>query len=608
MSLINTVLQASSVLMNSQNSQWQREREYERGQTALEVEKIRQEHQLKMTYLQQELQQNAREQDRIRQAEQRGSELINQAHLDGAKIRDSERYLRGTWKEAHFGSEQPPYVIFCINPLQDLNPLKEEAFRIAPFQRTYDNFKTRNAAYVGRLFSTITISETFKSEAEARSFFYRELNCPCIIVYGIFTGTGFGIYALTAGMSPDQLRIDGKKVTDWGVRIEKLWDISYNTIHAIKQKALDDAIKQIKKKAAETDTALPTNPELLRQKAVELRGRFDVLEGLELYTDTHVGLCVQVMLDNYFSYFPRQVYEVKTPAFLEAKQRELTRLGIWEALKTSLLERYEVLKGRQELDLKISTDDVVCIDKLLLKAQEFRNDLENVLRNIKMNSAIEIVKSDFKYSTIKNPDFPYANLPTDIQSFYLAFDDVCVRWEQKNKENKGSIVFYPIFASKLGYLDYCVVHGVRKKIFYKDKFIVLGEINDQSRFGFFIDNPNNMVIYNTWDSYESLQINFNTFFKLFCYCLGVHYWPRMITQIIHKDIDKLFRFEQQKQLFITSLEPLIKGFSVDIFQKLVIEKRDDKMPILYRHDFNDDKPDEILIKPVYAIDLIKTKS
>ncbi|WP_298355293.1 WG repeat-containing protein [Runella sp.] len=314
----------------------------------MEIEGIRQEHQLKMTYLQQELQQNAREQDRIRQAELRGGELINQADLDRAKIRDSERYLRGTWKEAHFGNEQPPYVIFCTNPLQDLNPLKEEAFRIAPFQRTYDNFKARNAAYVGRLFSTITISETFKSEAEARSFFYRELNCPCIIVYGIFTGTGFGIYALTAGMSPDQLRIDGQKVADWGLRIEKLWDISYNTIQAIKQKALDDAIKQIKKKAAETGNALPTDPELLRQKAVELRGRFDVLEGLELYTDTHVGLCVQVILDNYFSYYPRQVYEVKTPDFLEAKQKELTRLGIWEALKTSLLERYEVLKGRQE--------------------------------------------------------------------------------------------------------------------------------------------------------------------------------------------------------------------------------------------------------------------
>ena len=60
MSLINTVLQASSVLMNSQNSQWQREREYERGLTAIEIEKMRQEHQLKMTYLTQEFQKNSR--------------------------------------------------------------------------------------------------------------------------------------------------------------------------------------------------------------------------------------------------------------------------------------------------------------------------------------------------------------------------------------------------------------------------------------------------------------------------------------------------------------------------------------------------------------------
>ena len=503
MSLINTALQAASVLMNSQNSQWQRERENERGLTALEIEGLRQEHQLKMTYLQQELQQNAREQDRIRQAELRGGELINQAHLDGAKIRDSERYLRGTWKEAHFGNEQPPYVIFCTNPLQDLNPLKEEAFRIAPFQRTYDNFKARNAAYVGRLFSTITISETFKSEAEARSFFYRELNCPCIIIYGIFTGTGFGIYALTAGISPDQLRIDGQKVADWGVRIEKLWDISYNTIHAIKQKALDDAIKQIKKKAAETGNTLPTDPELLRQKAVELRGRFDVLEGLELYTDTHVGLCVQVMLDNYFSYYPRQVYEIKTPAFLEAKQKELTRLGIWEALKTTLLERYEVLKGRQRIQLSPKTELKLEIDtennSSRTKNKEFCEVDYTTLRESKYDVEWEIKdrdgnwrkiftfspqQIDFKILPYTNPDYywPTSNLHRCVDGEYQNSDKpYTYEWPNFSEEILG----VQKYGSKYGFINSCgeevipclwdSANGI------KDDYLVVSKINGYER-------------------------------------------------------------------------------------------------------------------------------
>ncbi|MEI7581347.1 WG repeat-containing protein [Runella sp.] len=172
------------------------------------------------------------------------------------------------------------------------------------------------------MFSVITTQEGFSSDDEVLHFYNRELNCPCIVIYGEFTGASFVVNALYAGMEQNQIKFEGNKPKNLGAKVLRVWEVSYKTIETLKQ--------------------------TYSQKG----DKYGWLEALETYTETHVGLFIQLMLDNLFSYSPRHVYEIKAPLFLQEKEEELTRLGIWEALKKTLLERYEVLKGRQKVHVK----------------------------------------------------------------------------------------------------------------------------------------------------------------------------------------------------------------------------------------------------------------
>lgn len=332
MSLINTVLQASSVLMNSQNSQWQREREYERGQTALEIEKIRQEHQLKMAYMTQEFQKNSRwEEANLRTIDQRQyqeNEYLLRAHQQRLERMKVSYYTPTKWVGTRLPHAPAPFVIISLNPHQEHNPFKTEVVRIAPFSRIAHRLKERNQEHVNCLFSVVTTQEGFSSDDEVLDFYNRELNCPCIVIYGEFTGASFVVNALYAGMEQNQIKFEGDKPKNLGAKVVRVWEVSYKTIDSLKQ--------------------------TYAQKG----DKYGWLEALETYTETHVGLFIQLMLDNMFSYSPRHVYEIKAPLFLHEKEEELTRLGIWEALKTSLLERYEVLKGRQKLYLQNEKEEV----------------------------------------------------------------------------------------------------------------------------------------------------------------------------------------------------------------------------------------------------------
>ena len=332
MSLINTALQAASVLMNSQNSQWQRERENERGLTALEIEGIRQEHQLKMAHLTQEFQKNSRwEEANLRTIDQRQyqeNEYVLRAHQQRLERMKVSYYTPTKWVSECLPHAPAPFVVISLNPHQEHNPFKTEAVRIAPFSRIAHRLKERNQEHVNHLFTVVTTQEGFSSDDEALLFYNRELNCPCIVIYGEFTGSSFVVNALYAGMEQNQIKFEGNKPKNLGVKVVRVWEVSYKTIDSLKQ--------------------------TYAQKG----DKYGWLEALETYTETHVGLFVQLMLDNMFSYLPSHVYEIKAPLYLQEKEEELTRLGIWEALKISLLERYEVLKERQKLCLPNEKEEV----------------------------------------------------------------------------------------------------------------------------------------------------------------------------------------------------------------------------------------------------------
>jgi len=119
MSLINTILQASSVLLNTQNIQRQDEREYDRSLTALEVEKIRQEGQLKMAYMTQEFQKNSRWEEanlrKIDQHQYQKDEYILRAHQQRLERMKAHYYPPGDWVKLCLPNAPAPFVIISLN-------------------------------------------------------------------------------------------------------------------------------------------------------------------------------------------------------------------------------------------------------------------------------------------------------------------------------------------------------------------------------------------------------------------------------------------------------------------------------------------------------------
>lgn len=318
---ISPLLQASSIYLNSKNIKRQQKNLEEQVHSSLALEKLRQEGQLKMAYMTQEFQKNSRWEEanlrKIDQHQYQKDEYILRAHQQRLERMKVSYYTPTEWIEKRFPHAPAPFVIISLNPYQEHNPFKTEAVRIAPFSRIAHRLKERNKEHRNRLFTVVTTQEGFSSDDEVFDFYNRELNCPCIVIYGEFTGSSFVVNALYAGMEQNQIKFEGNKPKDLGADVVRVWEVSYKTI----------------------DT--------LKQSYAQKGDKYGWLEALETYTETHVGLFIQLMLDNLFSYSPRHVYEIKAPLFLREKEEELTHLGIWKTLKTSLLERYEVLRKRQ---------------------------------------------------------------------------------------------------------------------------------------------------------------------------------------------------------------------------------------------------------------------
>lgn len=231
--------------------------------------------------------------------------------------------------------------------------------------------------------------------------------------------------------------------------------------------------------------------------------------------------------------------------------------------------------------------------------QEIRFEVQCAIKRIESSPIIGLDIIKIKPSTRTNFPKHWSYLSEDVKNFYLAFDKVSISWKEKatNKPQSemrtGSLIFFPI--CEMDKTDYTneVTTGIPERIIADYKFRVLGAIDFQNFFGFFEDAPDNIVVFNRpGGCFESLQIDFATFLKLFCFSLGFHYWVRMITQLISLSGNSL---EQQRQLYISTTEQIIPEFELTIFEDFYKSMRNSKLPTHYTEVYKTVTPSELFL-------------
>ncbi|MFC5411502.1 WG repeat-containing protein [Larkinella bovis] len=294
--------------------------------------------QVKMFKLQQEYQNQARWQDAnqraLHQRQHQENEYALRAHQSRLERANESYYTPGSWIQTHLPNKPAPFIIISTNTRQEFNPFQKEAPRIAPLGSVARRLRHYNFQYEHDLLSIITTLEPFASESDVLTFYYRELNCPCIILYAEFSGSALLINALYAGMLEGQTQLDETTSSiDFSPRITTLWEISYNRIAAIKA----DYIKT--------------------------SNNFGWLDVIEIYTETFVGLNAQTLLDEYFQNVPANIYQSQTSKYLKDKENELKQIGLWNNFEKIITERQTRIKQQQAILLNKLKESQILSDK-----------------------------------------------------------------------------------------------------------------------------------------------------------------------------------------------------------------------------------------------------
>lgn len=321
---IGILAQAGSAVLSSQNLLLQTQIRKVSMDATIAGAQINHDNQVKMFKLQQEYQNQARWQDAnqraLHQRQHQENEYALRAHQSRLERANESYYTPGSWIQTHLPNKPAPFIIISTNTRQEFNPFQKEAPRIAPLGSVARRLRHYNFQYEHDLLSIITTLEPFASESDVLTFYYRELNCPCIILYAEFSGSALLINALYAGMLEGQTQLDETTSSvDFSPRITTLWEISYNKIAAIKADY----------------TKGPNN--------------FGWLDVIETYTETFVGLNTQALLDEYFRNVPTNLYQSQTSRYLKDKEHELKPIGLWDSFEKIITNRQIRIKQQQSL-------------------------------------------------------------------------------------------------------------------------------------------------------------------------------------------------------------------------------------------------------------------
>lgn len=375
---IGILAQAGSAVLSTQNLLLQTQIRKASMDAAITGAQLSHDNQIKLFRLQQEYQNQARWQDTNQRAQHQRQHQENEyalrAHQSRMERANESYYTPGSWIQSHLPNKPAPFIIISTNTRQEFNPFRTEAPRIAPLGSVARRLRHYNFQYEHDLLSIITTLEPFASESDVLTFYYRELNCPCIILYAEFSGSALLINALYAGMLEGQTQLDETTSSiDFSPRITTLWEISYNRIAAIKADY----------------TKVPNN--------------FGWLDIIETYTETFIGLNTQTLLDEYFRNVPTNLYQSQTSKYLKDKEHELKPIGLWDSFEKIINSRQIRIKQQQALLLNKLKNNKLLSDNNARYLGHFDH--------FRSKSVVEVVNNKWSFRGVDNT----------LQTPYLVF-------------------------------------------------------------------------------------------------------------------------------------------------------------------------------------------
>lgn len=309
--MIQTFLQFSQLAVSAETNRYNAAIRDDIAWNTLLTTEMNHEHQLRMF----RLQENSRRQEKWLELGLRKEIKAFDSFIDEHRKRFEgtlERfYVPGNFLAETLPNEPYPYIIISQNPNQKFNTYGngKDTPIIAPLNRITDTIRKLNSTHENnKLLTILGTNEYFSSESDVRRFYNHEINCPSVIVYSNFTSESLAINAYVSGIY-DKQRSSKDEIIDIKSNHELLWNIPYSLIKKFKES--------------------PT----------ELQWQSHLSE----ITSNLVVLNIQRYLDEYFKFYPTELYSSKTLEFINSKKEILEK------------QFPELVKNVQELNESISS-------------------------------------------------------------------------------------------------------------------------------------------------------------------------------------------------------------------------------------------------------------